>query len=594
MTAIVEDHPAPPDAIGLATRLADLWPRLGLAYFQAVIHQARAMGGLDYSLIDYQGICSAAGRFGFEWWLEPQRALAAQTELWWHNFALITEHSLSTLPAQPTGGVDKRFQDKAWREDPALRLARDLYLLNADWMMAQVRSAQGLGAHDKHKLEFYTRQLLSALSPSNCPAINPRVRVRAIETGGESVVAGLEALAHDLERGNGLVPISQNDPGAFEVGRNLAITPGKVVFRNALIELIQYAPRTGTVFRQPLLFVPPWINKYYILDLQPENSFLRWLVEQGHTVFVISWTNPCAALAGTGLDDYMRDGPLAAIEVVRNITGEDEINLGGFCIGGILTLCTLAYLAVEAHVPVRSATLLATMVDLSDIGDTSVFIDETQLTNIERHTRNVGFLDGCHMKDMFSLLRENDLIWNYVVGNYLRGQAPPAFDILHWNADSTRLPARMLTDFLRGLYLENSLTRPKFLHLAGRPIDLGRITTPCYFLSTIEDHIAPWRASYAATQLMAGPVEFVLAGSGHIAGIVNPPARGKYGYRTSQHRPGDAEEWLAGAEQHAGSWWPHWSSWLAAHGGEKVKARTVGNNRYPPLTDAPGTYVLDK
>ena len=594
MTATAQDLSRAADPIRLAVRLAGLWPRLAAAVTQAAIRQTRAVSGLDYSLIDYPGILSAAYRFSLEWWLEPHRALAAQTEFWWRNLALIAEHFDAGAQTKPTAGGDKRFQDKAWSEDPTLRLVRDFYVLNADWMLSQVRAARNLDRHDKHKLEFYTRELLSALSPSNCPTINPRVRARAIETCGESLVAGLENLVRDLEHGKGLVPITQNDPCAFEVGRNLATTPGKVVFRNALIELIQYAPRSETVFRHPLLFVPPWINKYYILDLQPENSFLRWVVEQGHTVFVISWANPGTAHAGTGLDDYMRDGPLAALAVVQEITGEHEINLGGFCIGGILTLCTLAHLAATSNVPVRSATLLATMVDLSDTGDSSVFIDEAQLASIERHTRKIGFLDGCHMKDMFSLLRENDLIWNYVVGNYMVGRSPPAFDILHWNADSTRLPACMLSDFLRGLYMDNSLVKHGRFRLAGHPIDLGRITTPSYFVSTIEDHIAPWRACYPATQLISGPVEFVLAGSGHIAGIVNPPIRGKYGYRTLQHHAADPDEWLADTEQHAGSWWPHWSNWIAAHAGEQVKARGVGSSQYPPLIDAPGTYVLDK
>jgi len=591
MADTAQDQATPTVAIQLAARLAGLWPRLVLVLTQAATRQCRAASGLDYSLIDYQGVLSAAYRFGLEWWLEPQRAMFAQSEMWWRHIALIAEHARS---ARPVAGGDKRFRDKGWDEDPALRWVRDLYLLNADWILVQVSRARTLDRHDRHKLEFYTRQLLSALSPSNCPVIDPRVRARTFETGCENLVAGLENLLKDLEHGTGLLPITQTDPGAFAIGHSLAATPGKVVFRNALIELIQYAPRTDRVWRHPLLFVPPWINKYYILDLQPENSFLRWTVEQGHTVFVISWANPGPAHAGTGLDDYLRDGPLVASKVVQEITGEHEINLGGFCIGGILALCTLAYLAAAGEVPVRSATLLATMVDLSEIGDCAVFIDEAQLANIERHTRSSGFLDGSHMKDMFSLLRENDLIWNYVVGNYLLGRAPPAFDILHWNADSTRLPARMLTDFLRGIYMDNSLVKQGQLRLAGQPIDLGRITTPCYFLSTFDDHIAPWRASYPATQLISGPVEFVLAGSGHIAGIVNPPTRGKYGYRTAQHHPGDAEAWLAHAEQHAGSWWPHWSKWLARHDSEQVKARAVGSNAHPPLMDAPGAYVLDK
>ena len=593
MTASSKDRTSAVETTELARRLARLWPRLALATWEWAIRQSRAVGGLDYSLIDYEGVASAAARLSLEWWLEPPRTVAALTELWWRDFSLIANHASGAKPAGPNIGGDKRFQDKAWREDPAQCLLRDLYLINSNWLLAQVRAARTLDRHDRHKLEFYTRQLLSALSPTNWPAINPRVRARTIETCGENLVCALERLVHDLEHGKGLVPIFQHDPDAFEVGRNLAITPGKVVFRSALVELIQFAPTTETVFRTPVLVVPPWINKYYVLDLQPENSLLRWLVEQGRTVFVISWANPGTAHAETGMDDYLRGGPLAAIEIVREITGRSELDLVGFCIGGILTLCTLAWLAAMDELPVRSATLLATMVDMSEIGDTAVFIDERQVADIERHTRRTGFLDGCHMKDMFSLLRENDLIWNYVVSSYLLGRSPPAFDILHWNANSTRLPARMLTDFLRRIYMQNSLVERGRLCLAGRPIDLSRIQTPCYFLSTMEDHIAPWRACYAATQHLSGPVEFVLGGSGHIAGIANPPTRTKYGYRTGEHNPADADKWLAHATPHEGSWWPHWSQWLAALGDEQVKARSAGSSKYPPLMDAPGSYVLD-
>ena len=465
------------NSVATAGRLAGLGPRSALALAEWLIGQARAVGGLDYSLIDYQGLACAAARFNLEWWLEPQRSVAALTELWWRHLSLVADQASGVASANG----DRRFQDKTWNEDAALRLIRDAYLINSRWMLAQVRAARTLDRHDREKLAFYTRQLLSALSPSNWPATNPRVRALTLETGGENLVQGLQRLAGDLEHGKGLVPISQHDAEAFAVGRNLAITPGKVVFRNGLIEVIQFAPTTATVFRTPMLVVPPWINKYYVLDLQPENSLLRWLVEQGRSVFVISWANPGTAQAETGMDDYLREGALAAIEVVRDITAEAELDLVGFCIGGMLTLCALAWLATGEQMPVRTATLLATMVDLSDIGDSSVFIDERQLANIERHTRATGFLDGCHMKDMFSLLRENDLIWNYVVSSYLLGRPPPAFDILHWNANSTRLPGRMLTDFLRHIYMENSLVKGGQLRLAGRPIDLGRVVDALLF-----------------------------------------------------------------------------------------------------------------
>ena len=583
----------PGDSLALTARLISLLPRLALAISRAGHRQLREVTGLDYSLIDYQGVLAAGGRFALAWWLAPFRAVEAQAELVARSLSLI-EHRPDHGPEALRPGVDKRFLDGAWSEDPVLAATKEFYLLYAEWLMAQIHNCAALNDHDKQKLAFYTRQFLSALAPTNLALINPKVRAGALETNGESLVNGLENMLHDLEHGSGLLTITQNDPRAFQVGRNLATTAGKVVYRNELMELIQYAPRTDMVFKTPLLFVPPWINKYYILDLQPDNSFFRWLIDQGHTVFVISWVNPSEHHANKGFEHYLREGPLEAIDVVQRITGEDEINLGGFCIGGILAICALGYLSAGASVPIRSATCLATMIDLSAVGDAAVFIDETQLANIERHAGRTGFLEGYHMKDMFSLMRENDLIWSYVISNYLLGRPPPAFDILHWNADSTRLPARMLTDFLRGIYMKNSLIKPGYLDLAGRHIDLREISTPCYFFSTIDDHIAPWKATYPATQMLPGPIQFVLGGSGHIAGVVNPPSKKKYGYRTADRYPNCPDEWLEHAERHEGSWWPHYATWLGCYSGELVGARQPGNNEFPPLADAPGKYVLEK
>jgi polyhydroxyalkanoate synthase subunit PhaC len=582
------------DPIALAARLMTILPRLAVAMSHTGYRQFRELTGQDYSLIDYQGVLSAAGQFVFAWWRQPIRALASHAELMARVGSVIERQYLGNGAEPSRSGTDKRFVDRAWNEDRALRVAKEVYLLYAEWLTAQIHACPTLSEHDKQKLAFYTRQLSSGLAPTNMPFINPRVRARAWETRGASLIDGLENMLQDLQRGTGLFPISQNDPCAFEVGRNLAITTGKVVYRNDLMELIQYAPGTDTVFRTPLLFVPPWINKYYVLDLQPENSLFRWLIEQGHVVFVISWANPSVGHAHKSFEHYLREGPLEAIDVVQRITGEKDINLGGFCIGGILAACALAYLWANGKVPVRSATFLATMVDLDAVGDAAVFIDETQLSNIERHTQRTGCLEGHHMKDMFSMMRENDLIWSYVISNYLMGRAPPAFDILHWNGDSTRLPARMLTDFLRGIYMENNLIAPGRLELAGQRIDLRAIKTPCYFLSTIDDHIAPWKATYPATQILSGPVQFVLGASGHIAGVVNPPSKKKYGYWTSERYGDGADRWLEGAERHEGSWWPHWGAWLAHYGGETVGAHQPGSNEFSPLVDAPGRYVLEK
>jgi polyhydroxyalkanoate synthase len=496
------------DPMAQAERLALLWSRLALALWRASCRQLREVSGLDYTLIDYQGVAEAARDFMLAWWLNPMAACAAQTDLVARSLALLGRYLSGQPQVEARKDPDKRFADKAWSAEPTLALAKDCYLLSAEWLLQEIQTSPALNNHAKHKLAFYVRQLLCTLAPSNVPFINPKVRTAALATHGESLVSGLKNLVHDLEQGSGLFPITQTDPTAFAIGRNLALTAGKVVFRNDLMELIQYAPLTDMVFKTPMLFVPPWINKYYILDLQPQNSWFRWLIKEGHTVFVISWANPGEGHAQKGFEDYLREGPLKAIEVVRQITDEDEINLGGFCIGGILAVCALAYLWADGDVPIRSATCLATMIDLSFVGDAAVFIDETQLDNIEKHTRRTGFLEGYHMKDMFSMMRENDLIWNYVVNNYLLGHAPPAFDILHWNADSTRLPARMLRDFLRELYMENSLIKPGRLRLGNRQIDLALIRTPCYFLSTVEDHIAPWKATYPATQILSGPTEF--------------------------------------------------------------------------------------
>jgi poly[(R)-3-hydroxyalkanoate] polymerase subunit PhaC len=594
---MANDRETPPaaDPIALTGRLIALLPRLTLAMSQAGHRHLRELTGLDYSLIDYQGVFAVGSQFALRWWLKPLEALQAQTELVVRSLSIIEQqHRGGSGLATSRSSADKRFLDTAWNEDPVLRVTRELYLLYSDWLTGQLRNCPTLSEHDRQKLAFYVRQLLSALAPTNAPFVNPKIRARALETNGESLIKGLENLLHDLEEGRGLFPITQNDPYAFEVGRNLAVTTGKVVYRNDLMELIQYAPRTDTVFRTPLLFVPPWINKYYILDLQPENSLLRWLIERGHTVFVISWANPNERHASKGFEHYLREGPLEAIDVVRRVTDEDEINLGGFCIGGILAVCVLAYLWAGSKAPIRSALCLATMIDLSSVGDAAVFIDEAQLWSIERHARLTGFLEGEHMKDMFSMMRENDLIWSYVISNYLLGRAPPAFDILHWNADSTRLPARMLTDFLRDIYMENSLIKPGFLRLGGRPIDLTRIRTPCYFLSTIEDHIAPWKATYPASQILSGPVQFVLGGSGHIAGVINPPSKNKYAYWTADRYPDCADEWLHHAEKHKGSWWSHCAAWLVPYGGEKVAARQPGSNEFSPLADAPGHYVLQQ
>jgi polyhydroxyalkanoate synthase len=395
----------------------------------------------------------------------------------------------------------------------------------------------------------------------------------------------------DLERGRGRLQISMADDKAFEVGQNVATSPGKVIYQNDLMQLIQYAPSTAQVYQRPFLIVPPWINKFYILDLQPKNSFIKWCVDQGHTTFVVSWVNPRADLAHKDFQDYMLEGPLAALDAIGQATGESEVNVLGFCIGGILTAGALAYLAARGDQRIKSATFLASLFDFKDVGEVAVFIDDEQLAQMEKHIADKGYLEGHHMAEMFNMMRENDLIWTFVVNNYLLGREPPPFDLLYWNSDSTRLPATMLLFYLRQVYQQNLLMQPGGLSLAGTPIDLSRVTTPTYIVATKEDHIAPWRSCYPGVHAFAGPSRFVLGASGHIAGIVNPPAANKYAYWTNAKLPKSPDKWLEGATQHPGSWWSDWGAWLARRAGKKVLARKPGDGKLEPIEDAPGSYV---
>jgi polyhydroxyalkanoate synthase len=465
------------------------------------------------------------------------------------------------------------------------------YLISARWLRGLVKDVDGLDPQEQDKVEFFTRQFVSAVAPSNFALTNPAVLRKAKETGGQNLVAGLEHLLDDLERGRGRLQISMSDYDAFEVGKNVATSPGKVIHQTDLMQLIQYAPTTEQVHKRPFLMVPPWINKFYILDLQPKNSFIKFAVDQGHTVFVTSWVNPDRDLAHKSFEDYMLEGPLAALDAIEQATGEREVNVLGFCIGGILISATLAYLAAKGDDRVKAATFLTSLFDFNEVGEVAVFIDQDQIDQMEQHIKDKGYLEGHHMADMFNMMRENDLIWSFVVNNYLMGREPPPFDLLYWNSDSTRLPATMLLFYLREVYQQNRLRQPGGLSLAGVPIDLGKIETPTYIMAAKDDHIAPWRSCYPGTQLFSGRRKFVLTASGHIAGVVNPPAATKYGYWTNAELPPDPEDWLAGAKQHTGSWWPDWAAWLAPKAGRKVPARVPGDGKLTPIEDAPGSYV---
>ncbi len=531
---------------------------------------------------------------------EPAKLVQAQMELW-QSYVSLWQRTAQRLLGEEKGPPliepdkgDRRFKDAAWEESAVFDFIKQSYLLTARWMQQTVRSVEGLDEKTARKIDFYTRQFVDAMAPSNFVMTNPEVLRATLESRGENLMKGLEHMLDDLEKGKGQLAISMTDEGAFAVGRNVAATPGKVVFQNELMQLIQYAPATEQVFRRPLLIVPPWINKFYILDLRPSNSFIKWLVEQGHTVFVISWVNPGPALAEKGFDDYMAEGPLAALDAMEKATGEREANVVGYCIGGTLLATTLAWMAAKGDDRFKSALYLVTLTDFSEPGELSIFIDEEQLQVLERKMEEQGFLDGSAMATTFNTLRANDLIWSFVVNNYLLGKEPFPFDLLYWNSDSTRMPRAMHSFYLRNMYQKNLLVQPGGITVRDVPIDLRAIKVPTFMLSTKEDHIAPWKATYAATQIYGGPVKFVLAASGHIAGVVNPPSANKYGYWVGSKAPKNPEAWLKSAEYAAGSWWPEYQKWVTRHGGGKVAARTPGDRALPAIEDAPGSYVAVK
>jgi polyhydroxyalkanoate synthase subunit PhaC len=531
---------------------------------------------------------------------DPAKLIDAQFTLWRDYLTLWQRTADRLLGGQPAAPVaeptpgDRRFKDEAWNESAVFDFIKQSYLLTARWMQSTVKQVDGLDDKTAQKVDFYTRQFVDALAPSNFVMTNPEVLRATMESGGENLLRGLEHLLADLERGKGRLMIKMTDLDAFKVGKNIAVSPGKVIYQNDLLQLLQYAPTTETVKQRPLLIIPPWINKYYILDLRPDNSFVRWAVSQGHTVFMVSWVNPDEKLAAKTFEDYMREGPLAALDAIEQATGERQINVIGYCLGGTLLAATLAYMAAKGDDRFVSATLLASLTDFKEAGELTVFIDEAQLEFLEDRMKEHGYLDGADMATTFNMLRANDLIWSFVVNNYLLGKEPFPFDLLYWNSDSTRMPAKMHSFYLRKMYQENELVKPGGITLAGVPIDLGKVTTPTFLLSSKEDHIAPWKATYAATQIFKGPVKAVLSASGHIAGVVNPPPKTKYGHWENDKLPPSPDDWFAGATYKPDSWWPIWEEWIKQHAGETVPARKPGDGKLKPIEDAPGSYVLVK
>src|SRR3989454_1563780 len=484
---------------------------------------------------------------------------------------------------------DKRFSAPDWQQNPIFDALKQSYLLAATTLLKSASEVQGLDEHQQRKLVFYLRQFLDAISPSNLAFTNPQVIHETVQTGGQNLVKGMEHLLRDIKAGQ----IKMTDTDAFAPGRNLALTPGQVIYRNTLIELIQYAPTTEKVYAIPLLFIPPWINKYYVLDMQPHNSLIKFLVDNGFTVFVISWKNPDASMEEISFEDYLTLGPQAALNAIKEITTSSKVNAVGYCIGGTLLSMALPFLSAIGDDTVNTATFLVSLQDFSEVGDTSVFIDEPQVTYIEGQMMERGYLDSRSMATMFNMLRANDLIWSNVVNNYLLGKEPPAFDLLYWNADGTRMTRAAHSFYLRNTYLENNLVKPNKIVLKGVPIDLGKIRQDIYAVGTEQDHIIPWKSAWRITQLASGKSRFALGGSGHIAGVINPPSKAK-GYWTNDKRVKNADQWFESAEHHDGSWWTDWLKWLKPRSGEQVAPPPMGNAAHPPITPAPGTYVLEK
>jgi polyhydroxyalkanoate synthase len=592
--------PSEPDKRGavdieeLARNVARMVEQGGRA--MAAYLKPREEGRIDGDYSEVADVVKTLGQV-LEYWLsDPQRSLELQSslgkaylDLWASAVKRMSGEKVEPVAAPDPR--DRRFADPEWSTNAFYDFLKQAYLLTVQWANRLVKEAEGLDPHTLQKAEFYVRQIANAISPSNFVLTNPELLRETVTSNADNLVRGMHMLAEDIEAGHGNLKIRQSDARMFEVGRNLALTPGKVIFENQLMQLIQYAPSTGTVLKRPLLIVPPWINKFYILDLTPEKSFVKWCVDQGLTVFVISWVNPDGNLSKKGFEDYMRDGPLAALDVIEKATGEREVNAIGYCVGGTLLATTLAYMASMRDTRIASATFFAAQVDFTHAGDLKVFVDEEQIAAREREMSERGYLEGKKMANAFNLLRSNDLIWPYVINNYLKGKEPAPFDLLYWNSDATRMPAANHSFYLRNCYLENRLSKNEMV-IAGKRLDLKSITIPIYNLATREDHIAPAKSVLLGSKFFGGPVRFVLAGSGHIAGVVNPPDKMKYQYWTGP-KPTSAnlDRWLGRAKEHAGSWWPDWFDWIKKQDASEVAPRAPGGGVLKPIEDAPGSYV---
>ncbi len=588
------DEAPAPDFDLLAQNMSRFMEEAGkvTAAYLKPIERGEAKGGAADEVSE---MVKTIGRVAERWVTDPTKIIEAQASLTsdFMNLWASTLKRASGEEAPPVVEPDKRdarFADPDWSAHPMFDFVKQAYLIGSRWAESMVDRAEDLDPHTREKARFYVKQIASALSPSNFVATNPELLRETLKQNGENLVRGMKMLAEDIEAGGGELKIRQSDGRAFEVGVNIATTPGKVVYRNEIIELIQYAPATEQVVKRPLLIVPPWINKFYILDLNAEKSFIRWCVAQGLTVFCISWVNPDERHALKDFESYMREGIFAALDAIEEATGEKRVTAIGYCVGGTLLGVTLAYMAATKDKRIESATFFTTQVDFSKAGELSVFVDEDQIRSVEEQMAQRGYLDGARMAGAFNMLRPNDLIWSYAVNNYLKGKLPTAFDLLYWNSDSTRMPAANHSFYLRGCYLENRLSKGEMV-IGGTTLDLKAVKIPVYNLAAREDHIAPAPSVFTGSQCFGGPVDYVMAGSGHIAGVINPPGKVKYQYWTGGKPEGVFEDWVKGATEHPGSWWPHWLDWIKAQAPKTVPAREPGGGKLAPLGDAPGSYV---
>jgi polyhydroxyalkanoate synthase len=553
-------------------------------------------GAMSMGMADAANIGAAFMELTAKMMADPKRLMDAQMSLWrdymnlWRSTTLRMWGQEAAPVIEPARG-DKRFKDEAWKDVQIFDFIKQSYLLTSRWMQATVAEVEGLDPQTRRKVDFYTKQFVDAIAPTNFAMTNPEVLRTTAESHGENLVKGLKNLLDDLEKGKGRLRVSMTDEKAFEVGKNVAVTPGKVVAQTRLMQLIQYTPTTAEVKEIPIVIIPPWINKYYILDLREKNSLVKWLTDQGYTTFILSWVNPDQSMAGIDFEDYMREGAIAAKDAALAATGAPKVHMAGYCLGGTLLAATMAYLKVKKDDTVATATYMAALTDFKEVGDLRVFVDEDQVKRLEERMDKTGYLDAADMATTFNMLRSNDLIWSFVVNNYLLGKDAFPFDLLYWNADSTRMPKAMHSFYLRNMYLENNLAKPGGITLAGVPIDLKKITAPSYIISCKEDHIAPWASTFEGTKLFGGPVRFVLSASGHIAGVANPPVAKKYCYWTNEANGKTATAWLEGATEHPGSWWTDWEAWLAPQSGKMVAARKPGDGKLKAIEDAPGSYV---